>query len=187
MNNISAKYIKTNYNIKNAMIDLLQDKSFSEINITELCLKATINRSTFYSHYKNTYELFNEIISDIRLLLVEYYEVYIEGITNNKPNIGLDDMSIINKDLILPFLEFTKNNIVFFKIYLSNPQYFNEYYIINRYSKNYPCDDTKLKIKNNYKLSFYYSGIKTIIKYWINTGLKETSEEIANIILESIQ
>ena len=187
MKNKNAKYSKTNKIIKDAMINLLQDKSFSDINITDLCMKSGINRSTFYSHYKNTYELFSEIIDDVRKLLMEYYETYIQSIVINKPLNGINDIQIINKKLILPFLEFTKNNLLFFKIFLSNPQYFTDNYIINRYNKQFPCEDHQLTVKNNYKLCSYYSGIITIIKYWINTNLKETPEEIATIILESIQ
>ena len=44
---------KTKALIQNALIELLKEKSIHCITITDICAKAQINRSTFYSHYED--------------------------------------------------------------------------------------------------------------------------------------
>ena len=47
--------------IEKALIELLQTKELSEINVTELVKKAQINRSTFYVNYLDIYDLADQI------------------------------------------------------------------------------------------------------------------------------
>lgn len=64
---------KTRKNIINSFIELRSKKAIEKITIKELCEKAEINKSTFYSHYSDIYdlsdslenELLNSIISDL--------------------------------------------------------------------------------------------------------------------------
>ncbi len=62
--------------IKQSFIKLLKQKSISKISIKEICEDADINRATFYSHYKNQYDLLkqieNETINDINQYLSSY-------------------------------------------------------------------------------------------------------------------
>lgn len=48
---------KTENAIKNAFLQLRSRKALEKITIKELCEKAYINKSTFYSHYRDIYEL----------------------------------------------------------------------------------------------------------------------------------
>lgn len=50
--------------LKEALIDLLQEKPIEKITIKEICEKAGINRSTFYRHYSSEYDLLGEIEQD---------------------------------------------------------------------------------------------------------------------------
>ena len=49
------RVIKTKKAIRNAVIKILFDKGvqIEEIDISEVCRIADINRKTFYNHYKN--------------------------------------------------------------------------------------------------------------------------------------
>lgn len=51
--------------LKNALIDLLQEKSIETITIHELCQKATVNRTTFYKYYGSQYDLLANIEKDV--------------------------------------------------------------------------------------------------------------------------
>ncbi len=46
--------------IRKAFTDLMQQKPIQSISIKELCEKAGINRGTFYSHYKDIYDLLEQ-------------------------------------------------------------------------------------------------------------------------------
>lgn len=50
--------------LKNAFIDLLQEKTIEKITIYELCGRAQINRVTFYKYYGNQYDLLADIEKD---------------------------------------------------------------------------------------------------------------------------
>ncbi len=52
---------KTRRAIKEAFMELRKIKPLEKISIKELCEMANINKSTFYSHYENIYELSNTI------------------------------------------------------------------------------------------------------------------------------
>lgn len=52
--------------LKNAMMDLLREKNTVEkISVKELCERAELNRSTFYAHYNEPKDLFEEICNEI--------------------------------------------------------------------------------------------------------------------------
>jgi AcrR family transcriptional regulator len=40
-----------------ALLALLEKRSFEEINVTDICVQATINRTTFYKHFESKYDL----------------------------------------------------------------------------------------------------------------------------------
>ena len=48
---------KTERGIKNAFIELRSRKPLEKITVKELCESARINKSTFYAHYKDIYDL----------------------------------------------------------------------------------------------------------------------------------
>ncbi len=51
--------------LKNALIDIMKNKSIHMVSIKEICEEADVNRSTFYRHYNTQYDLYDEIIEDI--------------------------------------------------------------------------------------------------------------------------
>ena len=56
--------IKTEKSIKDAFLELLKYKNISQITVIELSKKAMINKATFYLHYKDVYDLHDEIQND---------------------------------------------------------------------------------------------------------------------------
>ena len=48
---------KTKQSIINAFIEIRSRKEVERITVKELCEKARINKSTFYAHYKDIYDL----------------------------------------------------------------------------------------------------------------------------------
>ena len=47
--------------IRNALLQLLKEKTLQTITVRELCQVADINRGTFYTHYRRFYERKNII------------------------------------------------------------------------------------------------------------------------------
>lgn len=84
---------KTKKNIINSFIELRSQKPLEKIRVIELCEKAQINKSTFYSHYHDIYDLQEKledetiqsclaifhpgaILYDITLFCHEFYQVF---------------------------------------------------------------------------------------------------------------
>lgn len=57
MNQQDLRVIKTKRNIQNSFLNLLGKKDFSSITVQEILEEALINRSTFYAHYTDKYDL----------------------------------------------------------------------------------------------------------------------------------
>lgn len=60
--------------IRNAFLSLLQEKSIKQITVTELCAMSEINRATFYKHYRDTYDLLEQIEQEMLAHLRETAE-----------------------------------------------------------------------------------------------------------------
>lgn len=56
---------KTKRSIKNAFIELRSRKSLERITVKEVCEKAEINKSTFYSHYQDIYDLSDKLETEV--------------------------------------------------------------------------------------------------------------------------
>lgn len=81
---------KTKNAIENAFIELLQKKSIDKIKISEIVDGANVNRSTFYVHYFDVYDLrtFSILIIYIRklyffhfvfLLIFQFFNTYLSN------------------------------------------------------------------------------------------------------------
>ena len=74
MNKSESKYFNTALRMNEALLALLEQKDLEYITVKELCRQAGVNRSTFYLHYTDIYnmlekvedELFEEILHTIR-------------------------------------------------------------------------------------------------------------------------
>lgn len=62
---MDKRIIKSKDNIKNAFIELRTKKELRKITVKELCEKANINKSTFYAHYEDIFDLSNQIENDV--------------------------------------------------------------------------------------------------------------------------
>ncbi|MBR2950520.1 MAG: TetR family transcriptional regulator, partial [Lachnospiraceae bacterium] len=50
--------------IREALLELLQEKKFEKITVTDIVKRADINRSTFYAHYPDVMGLLEELMED---------------------------------------------------------------------------------------------------------------------------
>ena len=55
----------TRQTIKDTFLELLKQKSFTKITVTEVCKNAEINRGTFYLHYYDIHDVLSDIFNDM--------------------------------------------------------------------------------------------------------------------------
>ena len=68
------RVIKTKRNLYEGLLSLMKDKSFEDIKVSDICQTSLINRSTFYDHFNDKYELLNSLIKDLEIELIEKLE-----------------------------------------------------------------------------------------------------------------
>ena len=51
--------------IEKTFVQLLQEKELNKISVTEICEKANINRSIFYSNYLDVYDLADKVAEEL--------------------------------------------------------------------------------------------------------------------------
>ena len=60
--------------LKQALVELLMEKDFEEISITELCDRAEVNRGSFYYHFVDKYDMVEKFKQEILEEIHEYFE-----------------------------------------------------------------------------------------------------------------
>lgn len=58
---MDLRALRTKENLHNVFIEMLSEKDYEKITITEICKRAKIDRKTFYSHYNNLNSLLEEM------------------------------------------------------------------------------------------------------------------------------
>ncbi|ACL18671.1 transcriptional regulator, TetR family [Desulfitobacterium hafniense DCB-2] len=56
---------KTKRYIKQTLIEILTEKPFEQITVTELCKRSDISRITFYAHYNDKFALVDEMFAEM--------------------------------------------------------------------------------------------------------------------------
>ena len=86
---------KTEREIKNAFIGLRAKKPLEKITVRELCGLACINKSTFYAHYRDIYDLSDSMEDEV-----------VRSITNSisHPEYIMENPAEFTKELFLAYL-----------------------------------------------------------------------------------
>ncbi|RXZ79151.1 TetR/AcrR family transcriptional regulator [Paenibacillaceae bacterium] len=58
------RILKTNDAITGAFLTLISEKDFSEIIVKDITVRANVNRSTFYTHYQDKYDLRDKVMKE---------------------------------------------------------------------------------------------------------------------------
>ena len=56
---------RTKHLIKQSLIELMYEKPFKDITVTDITKRADLNRGTFYLHYIDIYDLLSKIENEI--------------------------------------------------------------------------------------------------------------------------
>ena len=74
---------RTRQNIMNGFMKLIKQKEFSDITISDITKEAEINRSTFYYHFMDKYDLIDEIQREV-LTKEIFKEVALQEVINEQ-------------------------------------------------------------------------------------------------------
>ena len=71
---VDRRVRKTKMQLRQGLARLMQKKSIKEITVKELVDEVDINRSTFYLHYTDIYQMLEKIEEDMRRILPAHHK-----------------------------------------------------------------------------------------------------------------
>ncbi len=163
--------------LKESLIELMEEKPINKISVSELCDKADINRSTFYNHYSDQYDLLQqmeeEIIDDVNAMLADCeYQKY--------------DSKLMQ--ILAYIFEYIRDNSRACRILLSEQgdvhfqkqilMIAHESYVTELVTRNRLEEDTATDI-----YLFIVNGSIGLIQSWLKNGMKKSAHEMAELIV----
>ena len=176
----NLKIIKSKKRLYLSLLQLIKEKKFEEINISDICKNASINRSTFYDHFTDKYELLSSLIKDLTKKLERklnkikkntnqknYYTNIVELLLNHLEENFLIYSSVIenNKAII--------NYTIMEVLYKSTERYYKEI----DYKSTVP-----IKILSNY----YIGAITATCLLYIEDSKNYSKKRIINNLKKTI-
>ena len=135
-NQSDLRAVKTEENLRTALISLLNEKELKKISVKDICNKAKCSRNTFYFHYQYKEDLYDAIIDNVSNIIVEslipvvptenmidnmtfyaYSEKLINGfcsISNNLKSLLINDNGELEKKITLICYKKISSNILTF-------------------------------------------------------------------------
>lgn len=166
----NSRYKASSEKIETAFLALCLNNDYDDVTVSQICMEAEINRSTFYAHYDDVNDLMEKIEARFAKGLASIF-TFDEGPSHRS---------------FIEMFTFIKNNKYFYKAFFNLPD------------KRISEDDTRDKVLSNldrkelmqaknetellYRSSFFGAGIKEICRIWLDRDCKETPTEMANLI-----
>lgn len=161
--------------LKDSLMQLLKEKQISSITVKEICELADINRSTFYSHYTDQFDLLDNIENE----LIEDMAGYLNQCNFENDQ---DDLQMIEK-----LLEYFASKHEVCQTLLNekvDTTFQNKVMIFAQeiFMKNWKADKQLSNEMSMYLSIFTISGSIYTIKSWLNQGMDQPPKEMAEII-----
>ena len=160
--------------MKDALLEALEKQPLEKITVTDICEKADVNRSTFYSYYEDIGQLLLEIEDDV---------------LNNLP-VFPDSGSIEPDDRFLSTLEeffnyVCENERLFRVLIVQRDSSSFNHRLVNSVMERYRnASDTGDKLLDRYAYVYCVSGVIGIMKEWINGHFPISTRDFAQIALQ---
>lgn len=157
--------------IAESLIGLMNEKEYQEISVTEICDRAGYSRMSYYRNFSGK----DDILRSYMKMLVDEFR---KASSAQAPH----------------FTMVTYEHLVFAFRYFRNYSYFMECLLkanlsaIIQYGLNYYMDTYFLAesddISKRYRMYYYAGGLCNLFTVWISNGMKESEEEMAQIVFD---
>lgn len=168
--------IKTRKAVYNALMELLSEKELRKITVQEISDLADINRTTFYKHFLDVYDLYDQLEQEI---LIEWGMAVLK----------LQELR--NIDFFINLVNYVdKNRNVFKMVFSSNaPGSLRSKFekilegLLQKIEAEKKGKDIK-NIKLSYQTSYRAQGCIAILSRWILEGSDQTKDFIVKVLSE---
>lgn len=168
------KRVEANLRVKkqitDAMFELMHEKSFSDITITELIKRAGVARASYYRNYSSKEDVLETLMDDV----LEYYRA---GIIEDGPFLSYGN-------ILRSFQFFQTFSRYVIDLYQSGFAY-TLMEKLNQFHESIVGIMPANSIKR-YEIYAYMGALVNIGIRWLQDGQKETPEEMAAFLLQDI-
>lgn len=170
---IDRRVSRTRTRLRGALVKLLDKKELREISVSELTSLADINRGTFYLHYRDIFDLYDRMESEVLEELIALVSRHADA-DNRRELIPV----------VLDVLEYFRGNAELCMMLLRS----GDSGFLNRLLDSVkPTNETEWMgllggmdpALRDYFYAFITSGFIGLIKSWFLSGMKESPKEIA--------
>lgn len=170
------RVIKTKDNIKNSMLHLLKKYEFKDITMSMLVDECRINKTTFYRHYSDKYDLIEKISKDYISLFSKASSNFENGINEH------------NIDCLIQFFDDNKDELLILESKILPINIFEEMLTIMTldlctYFKKYINQDDLIKLY----ASLISNNILTTIKWYHQNFFNFERNQIIQIVLQTVE
>ncbi len=166
--------------LKQHLISLLLSKDLEEITVTELVSLADINRGTFYLHYRDIRDLYNQIEAGI----VEDFNIILRRQTHPERGRTLAVMEEAllflkqNTDACIAILRTDGVVFLFKMLEYGRPKTPKEWQLLL---------GDGVEIDREYYYAFIATGCVGLLRVWLENGMREPPEEVARLAWRIIE
>ncbi|WP_295162562.1 TetR-like C-terminal domain-containing protein [uncultured Brachyspira sp.] len=183
-NKNNARVKKTKKLLEDSLGLLLEEKSFEDIRVIDICEKANMHRSTFYTYYNDKYEL-------LKSKLDEYKAKFLEDLNRYKIENKLKNSHV---DIMNKILQYFYLNRKYLKIIFENNKDGSVTDILREYLRFYIIEGIKdfktIRPDREYVIrvmsSFYSGAFVSVITDWIKNDCFISVEDLAQYLSDII-
>lgn len=160
--------------LKQAITELLAQGSFDRISVSAICKKAGINRSTFYLHYDDKYDMMTafkqELIEHLQQIMVITPEDTETALFNCLTYLkaDIDFLTCIRREPAFDFQQSVEDFLA--SLFLATPHF--DQTIADHY-----------QIPSYYAREVYFASIQRIISLWVDDKAQTPIDDLVKIIL----
>lgn len=187
--NTDLRVIRTKQSIRDAFVELIEEKGFEPITVKDITTKANINRGTFYAHYQDKFDLMNkceeEIMFDMSKIAEQNFPSIVTELESNSTTTGSYSIAVL-------MLGYINENSGFLKAVLGPKgdlsfQTRLKDFMWRTIFGNGFIKEENLLVPGQYLASYIASAHIGVIQQWLNSGRKESPEEMARILSTIIE
>lgn len=161
--------------IRDAFLSLLREKSVKQITITELCRQAEINRATFYKHYRDAYDLLEQIETEVLNHLRKTAQ-QIQGANAMDHFVRLLERAREHHQEFAVIA--SQNGDPFFSRRISACLYDSARDTVFRHLPELPEDERTMVC------CFLERGGSGVLEHWMETGMRREPETVARLVFD---
>ncbi len=148
--------------LKSALVKLAREKAYKEITVSELCRTAGFSRMAFYRNYTIIDDIFHELATDMNTMVVNTVGSPFRIKTTREWYVCAFRLIAENRDAME--LMFQEN---FQREWMDT---------VN----SFVVHDPDFSGEEKYRRLMWSGGFENTVSYWLNTGMKESPEELAD-------